>query len=76
MGYLLKFLIFFLAIWVVISFVKKLTGSDEQKKNTGPAKTSEAMLQCAICGVYTPDSKTSSESGKIICANCQKQKYD
>jgi hypothetical protein len=76
MGYLLKFLIFFLAIWVVISFVKKLAGSDEQKKHVGPDKASETMVQCEICGVYTPDSKTSSESGKIICANCQKQKHD
>lgn len=73
MGYILKFLIFFVAIWVVISFIKKLASPNNQGEDADSKDQPEAMIQCAFCGVYTPHPKTSSKTGKVICSECQKQ---
>jgi len=73
MGYLLKFLIFFLAIWVVISFIKKLTNSGNKKPDSGDSVNPEQVVQCAHCGVYIPRSKAKNVSGKNICKDCQNQ---
>ena len=73
MGYILKLLIFFAAIWVVISFIKKLTNSGNKKQNSSDPVDPEKMVQCAHCGVYIPRSKVKNVSGKNICSDCQNQ---
>lgn len=72
MGYLLKFLVFFIVIWTVISFIKRLTSSENDNETDSASNNPEPMIKCAICDVYTPKSKVSEESGKTICSNCSK----
>lgn len=71
MGYILKLVIFFIAAWVVISFIKKLTQSGNEEQSSNKPSEPESMNQCARCGVYIPHSKTKIVSGKYICADCQ-----
>jgi len=71
MGYLLKLLIFFLAIWVVISFIKRLAKPGDEKQNSDDPVSPEQMVQCGHCGVYIPRSKAKNVAGKNICKDCQ-----
>ncbi|MDH5649470.1 MAG: OadG family protein [Gammaproteobacteria bacterium] len=53
MGYLIRFLILALVLWLVIRYLKKIFGSEEKTKPLN-TKTTQPMISCAKCGVYIP----------------------
>jgi len=73
MGYLLKFLILSLVIWLIFSFLRKLANPGDQNEKPATGAKFENMVQCEICGVYTPGSKVTRNNGKNICRSCSKQ---
>lgn len=65
-----KLIILAIAIWLVITILKRyrksLDQSDASATNTG--RDSESMVQCAYCGIHLPQSESVQSDGQYFCS--------
>ncbi|PKO90985.1 MAG: hypothetical protein CVU15_11270 [Betaproteobacteria bacterium HGW-Betaproteobacteria-1] len=65
-----KLIILAIAIWLVITILKRyrksLDQSDASAENTG--RDSESMVQCAHCGIHLPQSESVLSDGQYFCS--------
>jgi uncharacterized protein len=70
MGQLLRFLLIFLAIWLVLGFVRTALARRRQhrEEDTGIDK----MVPCAHCGVHVPQSQALFREDKAYCSEAHR----
>jgi uncharacterized protein len=65
-----KLIILAIAIWLVITILKRyrksLDQSDASAASTG--RDSESMVQCAHCGIHLPQSESVQSDGQYFCS--------
>ena len=62
----MRFIIIFIALAVVVMIIKRLwqTSRPVEKRRIASGK----MVQCAHCGIYTPEPDALEQGGKYYCS--------
>ena len=68
MGQLLRIVIILLGLWLIIRVVRRALGGPAPPPHSSNLPPDTAVLPCAHCGVYIPQSETYMSDGKIYCS--------
>lgn len=65
-----KLIFIAIAIWLIFIILKRYRKGFDSSENqaTGRQKNSEAMVQCAHCGVHLPESESIQSDGQFFCS--------
>jgi uncharacterized protein len=69
-GSMIKLIIIALAIWLVITILKRYRKGLDEADNMASrdSASGEAMVQCAYCGVHLPKSESLQSNGQFFCS--------
>jgi uncharacterized protein len=70
MGQLLRFLLIFLAIWLVLGALRTALARRRQHKERDPGV--DKMVPCAHCGVHVPLSQALAWDDKTYCCEAHR----
>lgn len=70
MGQLLRFLLIFLAIWLVLGFVRTALARRRQRRNQDTDV--DKMVPCSHCGVHIPLSQALFREDKAYCSEAHR----
>ncbi len=68
MGQLLRIVIILLGLWLIIRIVRRALRGPALPHHPSNLPPDTAVLPCAHCGVYIPQSETYVSDGKIYCS--------
>ena len=68
MGQLLRIIIVLVGLWLIIRIVRRALHGPAPARDSSKFPSDTAVLPCAHCGVYIPQSETYVSDGKIYCS--------
>jgi uncharacterized protein len=66
----MRFILIFIALAVIVMVLKRLWQTSGPEKNR--QIPSNQMVQCAHCGIYTPEADATEHEGKYYCSQAHR----